>query len=169
MGVDEEPPDSPTTTTTTTTTTTNTNTTSSSSYLITPTTTTTTNNITPPSSSTPESSSFPTQSTGTTTSLTPGKGMCKDVDVNDAMLAALNQLSVLSSKLDCSDECSAFGNVVANDLRLMTGENRLYAQKLIYDVLFLGKIGKLSSATKVKEKKDCVFQLRGDSFTSPSH
>ncbi|KAK3853153.1 hypothetical protein Pcinc_040289 [Petrolisthes cinctipes] len=137
MGVDDEPSASPITTATPSTLTINT-----TSYL-------TTNTTTTPSST---HESFPTQST----SLTPAKGMCNDADVN-AMRAALHQLSALSSKLDSSDECSAFGNVVANDLRLMSGENRLYAQKLIYDVLFLGKIGKLSSATKVKEKKDCVI------------
>lgn len=72
-------------------------------------------------------------------------------DSDNVMRAALYQLRAMSSLQDKSDECTAFGHVVANDLRQMTRENRLYAQKVIYDVLFLGKLGKLSSLTKVTQ------------------
>lgn len=63
---------------------------------------------------------------------------------------ALYQLKELSGseKEDSSDE-SAFGGVVANDLRKMNEENKIHAQKLISEVLFLGKLGKLSFSSKV--------------------
>ena len=57
----------------------------------------------------------------------------------------------LSSTQDTADECTDFAKVISNDLRQVTGETRILAQKLIYDVLFLAKVGKLSSSTMVKE------------------
>lgn len=55
------------------------------------------------------------------------------------------------SEKEGSDDDPAFGCVVANDLRKMNEENKIHAQKLISDVLFLGKLGKLSFSSKVVE------------------
>ena len=59
---------------------------------------------------------------------------------------ALHQLRDLSSSKD--DAAIDFAAVVANDLHLMSPNN---AEKLISDILFLGKLGKLSSNTKIIE------------------
>lgn len=62
---------------------------------------------------------------------------------------ALHQLKELSRSEKDSDEESAFGDVVTNDLRKMNEENRIHAQKLISEVLYLGKLGKLTFSSKV--------------------
>ncbi len=46
---------------------------------------------------------------------------------------------------------SVFGTVVANNLKEMNSENQIHAQKLIQDVIFLGRLGRLSSSTKIVE------------------
>ena len=62
----------------------------------------------------------------------------------------LHQLKELSrSEEEVSDEESAFGDVIAIDLRKMNEENRINAQKLISEVLYLGKLGKLTFSTRV--------------------
>lgn len=54
-----------------------------------------------------------------------------------------------SQDTNSDDEMGAFSVVIANDLRHMSVENRVYAQKLINDILFLGKVGKISATTKI--------------------
>ena len=71
---------------------------------------------------------------------------CDDSD--EVIHEALNQLKELSSKEE--DGNASFGSVVANDPSLMSPNSRIYAKKLISDILFLGKLGNLSSATTVK-------------------
>ncbi|XP_064088006.1 uncharacterized protein LOC135202507 [Macrobrachium nipponense] len=78
-----------------------------------------------------------------------GKRMRDDAD--DIMREALHQLRELSSTQDTADDCTAFSTVVANDLRQLKGETKIYAEKLIYDVLFLAKLCRLSSTSMVKE------------------
>lgn len=46
---------------------------------------------------------------------------------------------------------SAFGTVVENNLKEMNTENQIYAQKLVQDIIFLGRLGRLSSSTKIVE------------------
>lgn len=53
-------------------------------------------------------------------------------DSDKVIEQALQQLNALPSTHDCEDD---FGNVVANGLRQMHGDNKIYAEKLIYDVL----------------------------------
>ena len=62
---------------------------------------------------------------------------------------ALHQLKQVSQSEKDSDEGAAFADVVANDLRKMNEENRIHAQKLISEVLYLGKLGKLTFSSKV--------------------
>lgn len=62
---------------------------------------------------------------------------------------ALHQLRDLSSSRE--DAATDFAAVVANDLHLMSPNSKIYAEKLISDILFLGKLGKLSSDTKIIE------------------
>lgn len=72
-------------------------------------------------------------------------------DADDVIREALQQMRELSSTQDTADEFTDFAKVVANDLRLLTGETKILAQKLIYDAIFLGKLGKLSTSSMVKE------------------
>ena len=72
-------------------------------------------------------------------------------DADDVIREALRQLKGLASTQDTADDCTSFATVVANDLRQLTGETKIYAEKLIYDVLFLAKLGRLSSTSVVKE------------------
>ncbi|XP_064120389.1 uncharacterized protein LOC135225046 [Macrobrachium nipponense] len=76
------------------------------------------------------------------------KRVCNETD--NVLQEALRQLRELSppSTEDRNMEAD-FANVVANDLSQMSNESKMYAQKLISDVLFLGKIGKLSLSTKI--------------------
>lgn len=91
-----------------------------------------------------ESSRIQTQSTR-------GRKRSLPTDERHAVLQeALHQLKQLSrSEKEDSDEETAFGDVVANDLRKMNEENRIHAQKLISEVLYLGKLGKLTFSTMV--------------------
>lgn len=60
-------------------------------------------------------------------------------------------MRALSSTQEISDACSDFGNVVADSMRQMSEEQQIFAQKHITDILFLGRLGKLSSSTKIVE------------------
>ena len=65
---------------------------------------------------------------------------------------ALHQLKQLfRSEKEEGDDDSYFGGVVTNNLRKMNEENKIHAQKLISEVLHLGKLGKLSFSSKVVE------------------
>lgn len=64
---------------------------------------------------------------------------------------AVQQLRAMSSAEETTDVYSDFGNVVAHDLRQMSEESRIYAQRFISEVLFLGKVGRLSASTMVVE------------------
>ena len=77
------------------------------------------------------------------------KRVCEDTD--DVLQEAIHQLRALSSSQDMCDANSDFGNVVANDMRQMSNENKIYAQKIITEILFWGKLGKLSSSTMIVE------------------
>lgn len=73
----------------------------------------------------------------------------KGSDVADDVLReALHQLQSVSST-DVNDAEGDFGQVVSNELRQINGENKIHAQKLIYEILYLGKLGKLTSATHI--------------------
>lgn len=72
-------------------------------------------------------------------------------DTDDVIREALHQLRELSSTQDTAQDCNAFANVVGNDLRQLTGETKILAEKLIYDVIFLAKLDRLSSSSVVKE------------------
>ncbi|XP_045115994.1 uncharacterized protein LOC123507302 [Portunus trituberculatus] len=93
---------------------------------------------------TPESSRIQTQTTeGRKRSLLTDER-------HEVLQEALHQLKELSrSEKEDSNEESAFGDVVTNDLRKMNEENRIHAQKLISEVLYLGKLGKLTFSSKV--------------------
>ncbi|XP_066989136.1 uncharacterized protein [Macrobrachium rosenbergii] len=74
-------------------------------------------------------------------------------DRQEALQEALRQLTYLiarSEEADNDDE-SDFGRVVTNDLRKMNEENKVHAQKLISEVLYIGKLGKLSSSAVIIE------------------
>ncbi|XP_066951681.1 uncharacterized protein [Macrobrachium rosenbergii] len=77
------------------------------------------------------------------------KRPCVINESHEVLQEALHQLRTLSRSED--DNESDFGNVVANDLRQMSNENKIYAQKLISDVLFLGKLGRLSPSSMIVE------------------
>ncbi|KAG7177287.1 hypothetical protein Hamer_G000579 [Homarus americanus] len=71
-------------------------------------------------------------------------------DAENILKEALHHLQSLSSSENIiNDADSDFGQVVANDLRQMSGENNIHAQKLIYEILYLGKLGRLSSSTTI--------------------
>lgn len=70
------------------------------------------------------------------------------IDETQLMQEAYNELKSLSQT---ENAFSAFGTVVANNLSEMNCENQIYAQKLINDVIFLGRLGRLSSSTKIVE------------------
>ncbi|XP_063868894.1 uncharacterized protein LOC135104973 [Scylla paramamosain] len=92
---------------------------------------------------TPESSRIQTQTT---------RGRKRSLltdERHEVLEEALHQLKELSRSEKDSDEESAFGDVVTNDLRKMNVENRIHAQKLISEVLYLGKLGKLTFTSKV--------------------
>ncbi|XP_068215340.1 uncharacterized protein [Palaemon carinicauda] len=61
---------------------------------------------------------------------------------------AYNELESLSQS---ENGFTAFGTVVANNLNEMNCENQIYAKKLVLDVIFLGRLGRLSSSTKIVE------------------
>lgn len=108
---------------------------------------------TPVSTSTSASTTTKTKKrASTSTPSTSGKRSSKPVsdDTNSIVQEAFQQLKALSSSND-NDGNSDFGNVVANDLRQMSNENKIYAQKLINDILFRGKLGKLPSSTMIVE------------------
>lgn len=75
------------------------------------------------------------------------KRVCEDADT--ALQEAVQQLRALSSAEEITDVYSDFGNVVAHDLRQMSEESRIYAQRYINEILFLGKLGKLSASTMI--------------------
>lgn len=77
------------------------------------------------------------------------KRVCEDADT--ALQEAVQQLRALSSAEEITDVYSDFGNVVAHDLRQMSEESRIYAQRYINEILFLGKLGKLSASTMIVE------------------
>ncbi|XP_064077252.1 uncharacterized protein LOC135194952 [Macrobrachium nipponense] len=107
--------------------------------------------MTPPSVSTAcptDNSARSDTSTTVNTANRSGKRMRDDED--DVMGEALQQLKELSSTQDTTDDCTAFATVVANDLRQLKGETNIYGEKLIYDVLFLAKLCRLSSTSMVK-------------------
>ena len=62
---------------------------------------------------------------------------------------ALHQLKRLSQSEEDNDNDGAFGGGVTNDLRKMNEENKIIAQKLISEMLFLGKLGKLSFSSMI--------------------
>lgn len=68
-------------------------------------------------------------------------------DTDKVIEQALQQLNALPSTHACEDD---FGNV-ANGLRQMHGDNKIYAKKLIHVVICMGKLGKLTSSTKLTE------------------
>ena len=72
-------------------------------------------------------------------------------DADYVIREALQQMRELSSTQDTADEFTDFAKVIANDLRQLTGETKILAQKLIYDVIFLAKLGKLSTSSMVRE------------------
>ncbi|KAK3882125.1 hypothetical protein Pcinc_013480 [Petrolisthes cinctipes] len=75
------------------------------------------------------------------------KRVCDETD--NVLQEALHQLRELSSSTEVSNTNMAFATVVANDLSQMSDDNKIYAQKLISDILFMGKLGMLSSSTKI--------------------
>lgn len=77
------------------------------------------------------------------------KRVCEDADT--ALQEAVQQLRALSSAEQINDVYSDFGNVVAHDLRQMSEESRIYAHRYINEILFLGKLGKLSASTMIVE------------------
>ncbi|XP_064081990.1 uncharacterized protein LOC135198365 [Macrobrachium nipponense] len=77
------------------------------------------------------------------------KRPCVITESHEVLQEALHQLRTLSRPED--DNESDFGNVVANDLRQMSNRSKICAQKLISDVLFLGKLGRLSPSSMVVE------------------
>ncbi|XP_066970770.1 uncharacterized protein [Macrobrachium rosenbergii] len=77
------------------------------------------------------------------------KRVCDETD--NALRRALRQVRELSSSDEERNTETDFANVVENDLSQMSDENKTYAQKLISDILFLGKMGKLSSSYKIIE------------------
>ncbi|KAG7165314.1 putative Alcohol dehydrogenase transcription factor Myb/SANT-like-containing protein 7 [Homarus americanus] len=82
------------------------------------------------------------------TSKQPTKRVSDDAD--NVLKEAIHHLQSLSSSENIiNDADSDFGQVVANDLRQMSGENKIHAQKLIYEILYLGKLGRLSSSTTI--------------------
>lgn len=87
---------------------------------------------------------------------TPNKNMNKRVkrvceDTDTFLQEAVQQLRALSSAEEITDVYSDFGNVVAHDLRQMSEDSRVYAQRYITEILFLGKLGKLSASTMIVE------------------
>lgn len=78
------------------------------------------------------------------------RGMEQNRDDTDSVLdEALKQLRNMSPER--GDENSDFGRVVDNDLGHMSKESRLYAQKLISDILYRGKAGKLTLSTAIMD------------------
>lgn len=77
------------------------------------------------------------------------KRECEDADT--VFQEAVRQLRALSSAEEITDVYSDYGNIVAHDLRQMSEESRIYAQKFINEILFLGKLGKLSASTMIVE------------------
>ncbi|KAK3894952.1 hypothetical protein Pcinc_001309 [Petrolisthes cinctipes] len=69
-------------------------------------------------------------------------------DTDKVIEQSLGQLNALSSTHDSDDD---FGTVVAHGLRHMHGDTKIYAEKLINDVLFMGKLGKITASTKLTE------------------
>ncbi|KAK3883288.1 hypothetical protein Pcinc_002881 [Petrolisthes cinctipes] len=69
----------------------------------------------------------------------------------EVLQEALHQLQRLSQSEEDNDNDGAFGGVVTNDLRQMNEQNKIIAQKLISEVLFLGKLGKLSFSSMIVE------------------
>ncbi|XP_076037095.1 uncharacterized protein LOC143022656 [Oratosquilla oratoria] len=70
------------------------------------------------------------------------------IDETQLMQKAYDELKTLSQT---ENVFSAFGTVVANNLKEMNSENQIYAQKLVQDIIFLGRLGRLSSSTKIVE------------------
>ncbi|XP_064121204.1 uncharacterized protein LOC135225741 [Macrobrachium nipponense] len=65
---------------------------------------------------------------------------------HEVLQEALHQLRNLSqSEEGDNDDQSDFGSVVTSDLLKMNEENKVLAEKLISQVLYIGKLGKLSS------------------------
>lgn len=72
----------------------------------------------------------------------------KSIDEMQLLQEAYNELRSLSQ---AENTFSAFGTVVSNNLTEMNSENQIYAQKLINDIIFLGRLGRLSSSTMIVE------------------
>ncbi|XP_064078399.1 uncharacterized protein LOC135195826 isoform X2 [Macrobrachium nipponense] len=71
---------------------------------------------------------------------------------HEVLQEALHQLRNFSRPEESeNDDESDFGRVVTNDLRKMNEENKVHAQKLISEVLYIGKLGKLSSSMMIVE------------------
>ena len=64
---------------------------------------------------------------------------------------AVQQLRAMSAAEEITDVYSDFGNVVTHDLRQMSEESKIYAQRFLDEILFWGKVGKLSASTMVLE------------------
>ena len=54
-----------------------------------------------------------------------------------------------TAALDCSDR---FGQVVADDLKAMSADQKLLARRLISDVCFHGRAGRLNFNHRIQEK-----------------
>lgn len=78
----------------------------------------------------------------------PQKYPTKICDETKLLEEAYNELRSLSQT---ENAFSAFGNVVADNLKETNCENQIYTQKLIQDIIFLGRLGRLSSSTKIVE------------------
>lgn len=78
-------------------------------------------------------------------------------DTDSVLDEALKQLRSMSPER--GDENSDFGRVVANDLGRMSDECKLYAQKLISDILFRGKVGKLTMSTMIMDTEQWYLWL----------
>lgn len=80
------------------------------------------------------------------------RGTKRECEDSDAVLQeAVQQLRAMSSSEEITDVYSDFGNVVAHDLRQMSQESRIYAQRFINEILFWGKLGRLSPSTMIVE------------------
>lgn len=77
------------------------------------------------------------------------KRECEDADT--VFQEAVRQLRAMSSAEEITDVYSDYGNIVAHDLRQMSEESRIYAQRFINEILFLDKLGKLSASSMIVE------------------
>lgn len=71
-----------------------------------------------------------------------------NIDEMQLLQEAYNELKSCSQN---ENAFSAVGSVVSNNLKEMNSENQIYAQKLINDIIFLGRLGRLTSSSSVVE------------------